>query len=335
MKRSLLPYLVLASAIGTAYLPAQTTWTGATNSALNNAGNWDNGLPASAGNAGTIPAGAGSITHSFNLNGYFVTQNGGTLTSSVAFSPSNGSWTLNDGGSLTPGVTTSLQNVDDGHQDLIMNGGTFGATQLNVSSTGTNRSASFTMSGGTATLSGRLDINAGGSVTINGGSLTAASNRMNDVSTTLTINGGVIDLGTEFGRSGSIFMNGGATTADSLSTYAGFSMTFGGTTAGSLTVDALGGSFMPPNRNFNWLPGSQMSFTVVTGADWAETEWNAGRMFYNGDDDDVLGDWATVNGTIFAWDGGTNTLSLVPEPSSSALLGMAGGLVLLRRRRRQ
>lgn len=143
-------------------------------------------------------------------------------------------------------------------------------------------------------------------------------------------------------------MNGGTTTADSLSTYAGFSMTFGGTTAGSLTVGALGGSFMPPNRYFDWLTGSQMSFTVAGTADWAEAEWTANRMFFNGGSGSDLGlSWADAinpligfdagGGTYFDWNGTSRTLALVtavPEPSSFALLGVGmTALVVFRRRR--
>lgn len=318
MKNPLPPFLaVLFLAASALSLSAETNWTGNTNANLTNAGNWDNGLPDSDANPGTIPDSAGVITHSFNLNGYYITQNGGTLTSSVAFSPSNGSWTLNSGGTLSPGVNTTFQNQDNGSQSFTMNGGSFSATQMNVSSSGTNRSATFLMSDGTATMSGRFDINVGGSVTLDGGSLTASASRMAS-GTTLTINGGNHDFGTEMGRSGSIFMNGGTTTVDQLATYAGFAMTLGGTTAGSFVVDALGGSFMPPNRSFDWLTGSLMTFTVVNDDDWAETEWNANRLTYNGDSKSDLADlsWADAqtdlgDGSYFVYDHSTYELSLV------------------------
>jgi hypothetical protein len=56
-------------------------------------------------------------------------------------------------------------------------------------------------------------------------------------------------------------------------------------------------------------------------------------MTFDGDDVGVLGDWNSVNGTIFNYDGGTNSLSLVPEPGSFALFGLGMGALFMFRRR--
>jgi hypothetical protein len=81
--------------------------------------------------------------------------------------------------------------------------------------------------------------------------------------------------------------------------------------------------------------------TISTYDSWAETEWNAGRLTYNGLGTGDLGSWAAVTasgglggGANFSFDSGTNTLSLVsvPEPGSFALLTAAGVVLLARRR---
>lgn len=322
----------LAISLTVTLASASTLWTGNVNTALTNAGNWDNGLPNSAGNLGTIPNGAGTVNHSFNLTGYHIIQNGGSFTASVANTLSDGSWTLNDGGTYTPNVNAVLQGADNGSQSFTMTGGTYGVSQLTMAG-GTNRTATWNQSGGVATATSTVFLNAGADMTLSNGTFNANSD-VRFAAGTLTVSGGNLNVTGSFGRDANIFLNGGTIDVGSLSTFTGFNMTLGGSTAGSLTAGSLNGAFEVTNRNFNWLAGSQMTFTVTATTDWAETEWNAGRMKFNGQDESTLGDWSTVNGTIFNYDGGTNTLSLVPEPSPFALLGLGmSALVICRRRR--
>ena len=67
----------------------------------------------------------------------------------------------------------------------------------------------------------------------------------------------------------------------------------------------------------------RLAFTTVSG--WAETEWAAGRLTYNGSDYTTLGTWAVVTapdglgaGVWFDYDSGSRTLSLASgEPPLS------------------
>jgi len=324
---------------------AATIWTGALNTALNNSANWDNGLPDSVGNPGTIPAAAGSLVASFNYNDYFVTQDGGVLTSGNVWTLSSGTWTLNSGGSIsgnTHGV--ALQGADNGHQGFLMTGGTLDR----VSSSGTNRSASFTMSGGDFDLTGQLTVNAGGTVNISGGSVDIGTNlRINDVAAFVNISGGTVTIASMLGRGGTTTFTGGTTTSSIFEFPSSTFLVFDAGSPGSYTTGSFAGS--ASNRNTNWLSGTLMSMTLTGDANWAETEWSNNRMFFDGDSSFDLGlTWADVinpsvgfnagGGTYFDWDGGTNTLQLVtvPEPSSLVLVGLAGaGFVVASRMRKR
>jgi hypothetical protein len=179
-----------------------------------------------------------------------------------------------------------------------------------------------------------------GDIVVNGGSLTVAA-----------------DLGSRnFHTGGALTLNGGTITATNL-TYGtgGLNLTFGGSTAGSLTIDNFGGSRHNASTiGIDFLSGSLMSMQLTapvesgvvgdgdvgwmevggeTGQEWAEALWSDGRLTLDGDDFNSLGDWSTVNGTLFSYDAGTNTLSLVPEPSAAGLFSVLLGLACIRRRR--
>lgn len=228
----------------TATVSAQTIWTGAAaGDNVNTPGNWDNGLPTSVGNPGTIPASAGALFAVFNYNDYFVIQTGGTLTSNRTLTLSGGSSTLNSSGSITSDQPLGLQGANDGHQDFFMNGGTLSRSGLSVSSAGTNRSATFNMSGGDLDLSGGLTGNNGGMIIISGGTVDIAGGiRLNSLGANLIISGGTVNVGGNFGREGTILLTGGNITAGGhfSTTMSGTSLTLGGTSAASFTVDATG-----------------------------------------------------------------------------------------------
>jgi len=346
MKKNLLKLSLTAAALAlTSSAVAQTTWTGNTNTAVNTAGNWTNGLPTSSGNPGTVNSGAGSLVATFTYSNYFVTQNGGTLTSTNSLTLNNGSWTLNSGGAISSSNTISLQALNDGHQDLIVTGGTLSRSNLVVSSTGTNRSAHFNMSGGDVDLTGRLTLTTGGIITVSGGTLDMNDARIE--AGTFNISGGAVTAAADFGRGGAINLTGGSLSINELTTFTGFKMTLGGSSAGTFTADKFADGFQVASRNFDWLSGTKMTMTLSGSATWAETEWTANRMFFNGDSGTVLGlTWAQVSdknvgfnsggGTYFDWDSTTNTLALVtiPEPSTSALVAIVLGFIVVFRRRR-
>ncbi len=295
--------------------------------------NWTNGAPTTVGNPGTIAvngtvpvsfngtyfmtqtAGAITITGSGtdpNLNGGTFTQNGGTwgVSNNRGFRISNGNVTTLESGAIIGG-STSGTTIESGGS-LIVNGGSFqqfGATR-NVLLTG---NSTLTINGGTFTASNELGINR---------LATGFTNSIN-------LNGGTIAVTDElrFGDNGALV-----------------TFNFGGTVAGSLTalnfVAAGDDSENIAARRLNWLPNSLMTMTLTAAAsDWAETEWAAGRMTYNGQGFVDLGSWATVTTTGFGdssrFNMAGNTLSIVavPEPASLAAVGLVGLLILGRIRR--
>jgi hypothetical protein len=333
--KTLIAGLSLISALA-GNVMAQTTWTGNVNANVNNAGNWDNGLPTSVGNPGTIGSGAGALAAAFNYIGYYVTQNGGSIAGN-SWSLTNGQWTLNAGGEITGGV--NVQGNTDGSQLLTVNGGTINATTLTVVQTaGAARSATLDMLAGDFDLSGQLAMNSGSTVNISGGTVDIGTNiRINGGE--LNISGGTVTITSMLGRGGVTTLSGGTTTSATFEFLAGTQLILGAGTAGSYTVDSFAGA--AGNRDIDWISGSQMAMTVTGDSTWASTEWAAGRMFYNGNDFNTLGDWATVTaanglgtGVNFDFDSTTNTLSVIPEPSTFALMGLAGLAALFLRRRR-
>jgi hypothetical protein len=156
------------------------------------------------------------------------------------------------------------------------------------------------------------------------------------------VNGGTITLGGVLGagklsQPGDLFFNGGTTVASSLGfglNNPGTTLTFGGTTAGSLTVDAFdlsGGSVaqLLTRADIDWLPGTKMTLSVTNEVNltpnWAETLWNAGALTYNGNGTNELNKtWAEVTaedgleaGARFDYDNDTKTLSLVSTAGST------------------
>jgi hypothetical protein len=98
-------------------------------------------------------------------------------------------------------------------------------------------------------------------------------------------------------------------------------ITFGGSTAGSLTLRTELGN----GAILNWLPGTKMEMTVANEDEWAETEWAAGRLLYNGQSKSDMGNktWTQVTaadglapGVSFEYDSTSETLKLaLPAPT--------------------
>jgi hypothetical protein len=340
--------LVISQSIFASGAAAATSWLGVDGASLTTAGNWDNGLPTAA-NPGTINAGALGIDFDNTITGYVVTQNGGTVTGTAATQRNmfGGSWTINAGSLSVDGIM-GLQNgtgVANGNQNFTQTGGIVSTTGQILVGSSNVRTSTFDMSAGTLTTRNMI-VNDGSTLNISGGSFTAnntanASGLRIRTGATVNISGGTISMNQEFRSETTINFTGGTTTTTRFNRDAGFGLVMGGTTAGSVTAGTLSGT---GTIELNWLSGSLMTFRLTDIADWAETEWTANQMFFNGQSaSDLNLNWAQVidplvgfnngGGTYFNWNSTSRTLSLVtiPEPSSTALLAL--GMVALAGRR--
>lgn len=298
---------------------AQTVYDGA--GRIDQAGNWSAGIPDTAGNPGVINTADGGAG-GFRTGTYFITQNDGDLLNTFGSSTlSAGEWTMEDGTLTTAGFV--LQNS----QIFVQNGGTMDGSDFTVRS-----GASYTLNNGTVTLSDDVNF-AGGSFTMTGGSVTVTDQFNALTGGTFTMSGGTLNVATfgttaGFSDGGQIFnLNGG--TINVTGDFGLFGDTtdnqviFGGSTAGSLSAAGLVGS--SSQYTMDWLSGSLMSLTL-TGADQAFYEglYTSGNILFNGSNAAAFADNFQVSGA---------TLSLVPEPSTFALLGLGlGALFVLRRR---
>lgn len=352
--------LALASLAVAVESPAATIWTGGVDSNISDSGNWNDGLPTSAGNPGTIGASGPSVLIDVvPLTGYHIIQNANTVSgdTSTRIDLFGGNYTIN-GGTFTVDQL-GLQNgsgVADGNQIFTLNGGTV-STQTTTTTgltvgVSASRTATMFVTDGSFTTRNAI-VSPGGTLNISGGTfsttITGSASGLRVNGGAVLVSGGTMTLASEIRNAGSLTFTGGTTTTTRLRGDSGFSMTLGGTTAGSFTAGDVTGS---ANFAIDWLSGSLMTmrFTSLSLANWAETEWTAERMFFDGQTGADLGlTWAQVSnpavgfndggGTYFDWDGSTSTLALVtvPEPASLAAVGIVGLLVLahVRRQRRK
>ncbi len=280
---------------------------------INNPDDWDNSLPSYAENPGTVSA-SGTIEPNSTIH-YDVTQTAGTISNA------NFSGTQLDGGAWNlVGGTFSVRGLS-----LLAGSTAFHVSGSGVAELGNNNSdvvlnagSTFTVTGGAVTLGRDLEVN-GAVLTIAGGTVTG------DVDTSIGSFG--------FQSDGVLNFNGGTTTAFDLNLQGtGVQVNFGGTTSGSLIVDSIVGT----NGVIDWTTGSLMTMTVSSSPTWAETEWNAGRLTYNGAGVATLGTWSTVtttgfgDGNVFAYDSGTHTLALgiadTTAPDAPTGLGATAGI---------
>jgi hypothetical protein len=320
--------------LGITVVNAATTWNNAgSDTQIFNADNWSNGLPSST-NVGAFAGANGNATWTTTqgLTDYYVNVTAGTISSSGfnARTISGGEWNL-DGGSFS--------HVSSNGQSLGLGGG----VQYNI----INSASSLTVANG-------LSVSGSGSeLVLNVGEVTVSGTaNLNLVSAgTFEVNGGTASIGGNINMStnfnaGNLVLNGGTLTATNLNygTNATGKITLGGSTAGTATFANFAGT--EASRRIDWLTGSLISLTISDAAGWAETEWNASRMFFNGSSGTTLGlSWADATnsavglggGSYFDFDSATNTLALavIPEPSTLVLFGIAGlaAMGFLRRRK--
>ena len=297
---------------------AATNWTGNVDQDINNAGNWDNGLPSSA-NLGTVPTGSGTLTG--NPSGKFITINGDT-----GFSGSNFGGNQANGFDVTFNGTGNANFTGNGlflgWDDGAANNSSFTWNSTGTADTTrlfTNRFAagSFTQTAGT------INQNSAGGFNMVGGEFN------NQGGTTWLMSGGTFNsAATQFeARFGNMTQSGGDLNANVLN--------FG--SAGTWNWDFSGGTINVTDIiNFN--ASDAINFTTgstgvlnVTGANYsigdATNDINAGRITINGA--------AATPAEFSLTTVGPNTeVRLIPEPSVGVLaaLGLLG--ICARRRRR-
>jgi hypothetical protein len=358
---------------------AQYTGTNDTD-LVEDAANWtSNELPNSGNGFSTssrgIINGTGQIGEIGTITGLFIEHQSGNIDSLGTSSTFEGSDYLLNGGEMGDGAFRNFNTLNLNNSSTLtlqsgflrMNGG------RNV---GVNTNSLFDVtSTSTATVNLGRDLTAAGTGTVRlSGSTVNISEDLRAVNGgTVIVNGGTVIVDEAIGGNGSgggggnLAFDGGQTTGARLSFQGGTNMTFGGSTAGTLTAADWGSGNGTNNGDrqrdesidIDFLAGSQMSLTLESTARaldfndgngpvstaWAQALWETDRLFYDGDDFTTLGlDWATVTSTGFGdgnyFDftadgfGGTLLVAPVPEPSTTLLLfGGLAGLALLRRKR--
>lgn len=191
--------------------------------------------------------------------------------------------------------------------------------------------------GGLKTFEGHI-------LTVNGGTLQAGSkggllieaSTLNMFSGNLSVtNGGNLQLT----DSSSAFVEGGTISVSGNFNLFSSTLTLGGTAAGTFTAT----DYINTLGTINIQSGTLVELAFTAADDWAETEWNAGRLVFNGSSSGDLGvTWAEATnstlglggGEFFNYDVPSNALVLIPEPSSFALIVFAFLTILALRRRK-
>jgi|GEM_PF-3169704 len=286
-----------------------TAQTLTTSGDIGTASNWSGAtLPTNSASPGTIAI-DGTVDGSVTYSGLYIEQSDGDITQN---SQGGGGYTFENGSYLMTGGTWATRRglVVGTSQTFTIDGGTFGVA---------------VPGGGGDSL---LSINSGGNLNLLSGSVTVSTDNVFNTGGTLTISGGAFTSLGNFGNagfngSGGITnFNGGSISLNTVSFAGGTGiLNFDGTSSGSVSAASLAGNF-----SLDWFSGSLMSLTV-TGANQAYYEG-----LYSGGDLNFEGSNANPFATNFSVSG--ETLSLVPEPSSFALLSGLLALGLVARRRR-
>lgn len=295
--------LVLLACAAPAFSATVFTNASGTDDLISNAGNWDNGLPT--GQQGTISSNAkhdANITH----NGYNILHTDGDLSRGSGFQTfalgTGSTWEMNGANA----AITQARGIDlRDNSSFVLNEGSADLSDNNRDTQIFGANAKIEINGGTMTIGRDLVVRNGGALIVNGGTLT-----------------GIEQIFTQSFASAAFgyFFNGGSTTADNFQLDTAGTVTFGGTTAGDLNLLVGLGNGV----TLNWETGSLMELGV-NGADqtFYEGLFTSGDLLFEGSSTGTFGDHFQVSG---------DTLSLVPEPGSLALLSL-GGLCVLRRRR--
>ncbi|WP_346189454.1 PEP-CTERM sorting domain-containing protein [Rubritalea halochordaticola] len=267
---------------------------------LGTASNWDNGLPGS-GNDGSISTDGelGNISIANGGSSVTVTHTGGTIGD-----PNDEITNYRDFSISTSGGGSLTWQVDGGNYSefrvfTIGSGVTLNVTDGILAGSGTGGTRLQVASGAVANITGGTFSGMGfwadgSTINLLGGTID------NLVSNTVirTYNGGTLNIGGDFS------INGMASTAvgNNNNFFTGSEWTIAADWTGSMTNEAWGRT--------EWVTEIESTTLTVGGVQINDSNFD---------------DYFTVNGT--------GTLTAIPEPSSSALLGL-GGLALIMRRRK-
>lgn len=277
---------------------------------ISTAGNWTTGTLPISPNDGTISINA---TYDSNVNhsNYNILHTAGNISRGNGFSSfalgTNSSWEMDGAGAA---ITQARGvNLGAGSSFTLLNGNA-NLSDNNRDTVVSGAGASMTVSGGIMTIGRDLIVNTGGTFTIDGGSISGIDQFITQAFSTAA-NG--------------FFFNGGSTTADNFQLDTAGTATFGGSTAGSLSLlTGLGNGV-----TLDWTSGSLMSLTIA-GADltYYQGLYTANTLRFEGSN-------ANPFASNFQVSGDTISLSVasIPELSSLALLGFAGLIAFFCRRR--
>ncbi len=312
MKRFILIALVGITTFASSTNAATVYNNGNGTSLVSDALNWDNLLPTGA-NQGTININA-TADSTVSLSGYNVVQTGGVFShtgiAAVSLTDST-TWEIN-GASASTNTSFRGFNVRSGSDFTLTSGtvNTTGARDWALGDTG----STMTINGGSINFGRSLIMQgtAGGIFTMNAGTAqgtgSIGGNNLQDFTHTLNFNGGTTTFGNLDLRGDNTFFN------------------FGGSSVGSLTATTLNsGLAFGANSLFDWFSGSQMSLTI-TGADqtFYQSLYTAGDLRFEGSNANPFANHFQVSGA---------TLSLIPEPSSTAFIAFSLIALFSHRRR--
>lgn len=290
---------------------ADTLWTGAIDDDFNTAGNWTNGVPG-ATNPGWINSGTVSVDSTINAD---ITQNGGLmfLDSSQNFSGAGrthdvlgGTLRLASGGNQAMRISGIL-NLNGGVMDAPVGIQATDGFQI------MNAAGEVNFIGGTHDLDVGRIWNEDGAVLLDGATLYCGNIWLGDFTATATSYPSLtLRDGSTLSGSGDLRFIG--------NDYGTIVFESG---ANTMNMGNMYGGSVPSIAEINFLPGSVGSTMTVTGyTDWA-TAYANGDLLYDGSNADSFASRFSVSG---------ETLTLIPEPGTMALM-LTGVLGLLLRRR--
>lgn len=278
---------------------------------IGTASNWNpSGLPTNPFDPGAITvSNTGASQGTINEVSYSnleILQTGGDVVRTV-FGPSKFTSAVN--WEMQGGTFTSISLGHDwDNSTVLINGGTLSFATLTV------RGSNFSLSSGSLSTNNDLQSQSGTIFNFSGGTISIGRDAMLGFQPTTTYNfSGTADFNVtrNFGD-----IDVGVRTINLL--------------AGTGTID-IGGFLEVDGMTIDWTSGSGYSLTTASLLDngasttW-ESLWGAGQLRVDGGNVGAFADNFVLNG---------NTLSLVPEPSTAALLagGMAAFLFFRRRLR--